>query len=605
MTKDRRKSKLELLLRISKELHYGKNLDQLAQLTIEGVTRATNAVTSTLYTVARDGKIDFKYIYGAKPETEKKLRTIRLKPGQGIVGNVIQSGRTYLSLHAQKDPRLFKNIDEMTGFETRSIVCVPLKRKEGKVIGAIQIINKKNNECFTKKDVSLLEDIADLAAIAFEQEIGRQREIEINIAKEYQKALLPKEVPLIEGTELAVSYTPAKDLSGDFYDFISLDKARLSMIIADVAGKNYQAAMHTNLLRTNFRQAMTSKNKKKLKKIVSELNDIAITGNCVATALCMIYDSQNKYMDCCDAGHGYYILSKSKKRGPKGGLILGVAKARYPQRRLALNEGDTLLFYTDGLIDAKDPSGRLFSRSNIEKLIAANSDWDAQTILGIINSSLEEHAAGAEQNDDCTIIVFKIDGKQERLKKRIAAEYAKRPYLTYHNWPHSLYVLREAARLAQGTRANPKILYAAALLHDIGYFYSDEENHEVVGATRASDFLSEFTKGEIEKIQVCIKTTNYMVKPRTIEAKIIKDADNSQFAQPGYFERLKALVDELSARGRKVSFKQVAHNTYDFMTKWLHLDKNGIGGAFYTSKARDTYGDQLIKNLEKAKEFKA
>ena len=197
------------------------------------------------------------------------------------------------------------------------------------------------------------------------------------------------------------------------------------------------------------------------------------------------------------------------------------------------------------------------------------------------------------------------DGRVERLKEKIAAEYEKRQYLTYHNWVHTCYVLKEAEKLAEATEADPAIVCPASILHDTGHFYSAKgEDHEQIGAAQAKDFLTEFTAQEITRIQACIKATNYMVAPQTIEEEVVKDADNSQFARPDYFAQLVILAEELATRGVKTNIEEIMKNTYDFIVRWFHLEKNGIEHAFYTTRAKELYRDQLKRNLDDARNFK-
>ncbi|MCK4244919.1 MAG: GAF domain-containing protein, partial [Candidatus Omnitrophica bacterium] len=119
--------------------------------------------------------------YGAKEEIKKRLQKMRLEPGQGIVGKVIKTGQSYISLDTQDDRDFYKGIDKEIGFKTKSLICVPLKVKDG-IIGALQVINKEGeDEKFNQDDVELLEEIASHAALAIRnaqlyQEVENWRE---------------------------------------------------------------------------------------------------------------------------------------------------------------------------------------------------------------------------------------------------------------------------------------------------------------------------------------------------------------------------------------------------------------------------------------------
>lgn len=167
--------------KVVRQLNSTLQLPVVMEYVIGEVTKSVKAVTSTIYTVAKDGKIDFSYIYGAKEEIKRKLQKIRLEPGQGIVGKVIKEGSSYISLDAQHDPNFYKEIDKEIGFKTKSLICVPLKVKD-ETIGALQVIDKESkDERFNQDDVELLEEIASHAALAIRnaqlyEEVGSWRE---------------------------------------------------------------------------------------------------------------------------------------------------------------------------------------------------------------------------------------------------------------------------------------------------------------------------------------------------------------------------------------------------------------------------------------------
>lgn len=176
-----------LLERITKRLNSTLQLDKLLEYIIGEVTRETQAVTATLYLIASDGKIEFAYVYGAETEIKTKLLKIRLNPGQGIVGEVIATAQPYICLDAQQDPRFERSIDKLTGFTCKSMICVPLKI-ENRVIGALQVINKKSkNELFNKMDRRLIEKIAEYAAVALQ---NAQLYETIKNLKEFNEAIV-------------------------------------------------------------------------------------------------------------------------------------------------------------------------------------------------------------------------------------------------------------------------------------------------------------------------------------------------------------------------------------------------------------------------------
>jgi PAS domain S-box-containing protein len=217
------KLKQDLLKNIVRRVNSTLELDLVIEYVIAETTKAVKAVTSTLYTLADDNKIDFSYIYGVDEKIKSKLKSMRLDLGQGIVGHVIKSGKPYVALNAADDSKLLKKVDETTSFQTKSMICVPLSVGGG-VLGAVQVINKvSDDELFDDKDLELLEIIAEHAAIAIK---NAQLYSQIKKILEFNKAIVENiaegvfivnnEMKIIEGNKAL------EDMSGGRYtkDFL-------------------------------------------------------------------------------------------------------------------------------------------------------------------------------------------------------------------------------------------------------------------------------------------------------------------------------------------------------------------------------------------------
>jgi len=179
-TKADAKQVLNNLLKIlvSKRQISEKDLDTVLEITIQKLVELVKAQAITIYSVGKDGLIHFTNVYFSEELYQKddelleafkkkaeRLRKINLKKGQGIVGKVIESAETYISFDTQNDPNFYSGVDEETGFQTKSMITVPVITDQ--VIGCIQIINKNPPDgpgLFTEKDRQLLEEVADYSA---------------------------------------------------------------------------------------------------------------------------------------------------------------------------------------------------------------------------------------------------------------------------------------------------------------------------------------------------------------------------------------------------------------------------------------------------------
>jgi PAS domain S-box-containing protein len=217
------KLKQDLLKNVLKRVNSTLELDLVIEYVIAETTKAVKAVTSTLYTLADDNKIDFSYIYGVDDKTKKKLQNMRLEIGQGIAGYVIKSGKPHVALNTADDSKVFRKVDEETHFQTKSMICVPLSIG-GEVLGAIQVINKvSDDELFNDRDLELLEVIAEHAAIAIK---NAQLYSQLKKILEFNKAIVENvtegvfivnnEMKIVEGNKAL------EDMSGGRYtkDFL-------------------------------------------------------------------------------------------------------------------------------------------------------------------------------------------------------------------------------------------------------------------------------------------------------------------------------------------------------------------------------------------------
>ncbi|MGB2867695.1 MAG: GAF domain-containing protein, partial [Bacteroidota bacterium] len=219
--------RLESLVEASKILNTTFDLDKLLTLILDLATRNLNAARGTIYLLD-----EVKKELWSRVLKGKKVVEIRLPVGTGIAGYVAKTGKTVNVENARKDRRFYAGIDERSGFHTKTMLCMPMNNREGRMIGVFQIINKRSGE-FGKEDRLFLEAFSDHAALAIENArlhqaaVEKERvEKEIQIAAGIQQRLLPKSIPQVPHYELAAEASPCKAIGGDFYDIVPLDENR-------------------------------------------------------------------------------------------------------------------------------------------------------------------------------------------------------------------------------------------------------------------------------------------------------------------------------------------------------------------------------------------
>jgi sigma-B regulation protein RsbU (phosphoserine phosphatase) len=291
----------------------------------------------------------------------------------------------------------------------------------GKAIGVLRLYSPKPRQ-FYEDDIHLARAIASQCAVAitnarlYAEAIEGQRIAEqMRLGGVVQRRMIPEKAPLIPNLDIAATYIPCFDVGGDFYDFLRISDNCVAVAIADVMGKGIPAAIMMGLFRGAVRAyADTEHDKCDIDRIINKLNKTAC-GECkdgeFVALFYAIIDVKEKNITYCNCGHEPAILIRDGKitELEKGGFVLGVeAQAEYEIETLRLKDGDCLLFYTDGLIDAANFDGELWGRERmletIKKFTAGSAEQMVKNILGY----RRRFVGLARQVDDTSIIVIKV-----------------------------------------------------------------------------------------------------------------------------------------------------------------------------------------------------
>ena len=264
--------------------------------------------------------------------------------------------------------------------------------------------------------------IADLSQVTAEKE---RIATELSVATNIQKGMLPRLEPDFVGDsrfELFASMDPAKEVGGDFYDFYMLDERRLGITIADVSGKGVPAALFMAISKTILKSAlMYVDGKTNLAGLVEKANRQICSNNeemLFVTAFVGVLDLKTGIMNFVNCGHNpplaFYKATDRFAYLPvkSGGVVLGIdEEASYREERLKLAPGDMLFLYTDGVTEAMDPDGRLFSEGRLkESLDRTGGAVAVREILETVRKDVGAFAGTAEQSDDITMVGLRYLG---------------------------------------------------------------------------------------------------------------------------------------------------------------------------------------------------
>ena len=408
--------RLSTLIDVNALISSSLNLDQILENVMTISKQVMNADASSLMLI--DEKTNELVYEVALGTVGAKLKQeFRLQMGQGIAGTVAQEGKPLLIEDVYTHPKFYRGHDEATGYRTKSMIAVPLKVGE-RITGVAQVINRLDDKAFDKDDLELFIALCSMAAIAIENAkmhrslMERQRLVkDMEFARTVQESFLPQHAPEIVNYRFSAHYTPAQEVGGDFYDFMRLDRVRTGIVIGDVSGKGVPAALYMAKLGSDLKTlAFTEKDPAAALKKLNDLLAERSRRGMFATVLYLELDSESGRMTLSNAGHLPPIVKRSdgtvKRFSPAGGSPLGILPGmEFGQETLMLGPGDTVVLYTDGIIEAMNARDELYGYERFEELIRKSpSDPDAlkSAIIGDVN----RFTGLSPQHDDMTLVCF-------------------------------------------------------------------------------------------------------------------------------------------------------------------------------------------------------
>jgi serine phosphatase RsbU (regulator of sigma subunit) len=236
-------------------------------------------------------------------------------------------------------------------------------------------------------------------------------EQELQVARRIQHASLPKEVPTLEGWEIAPYYQPAREVGGDFYDFHPLSEGRLGLLVGDATGKGVPAALVMSTTCGMLRLAAQSPSSSpgEMLQRVNEALFPYIPANMFVTCFYAVLDPERGSLRYANAGHDLPYLHHSgdceelRARGMPLGLMPGMD---YEEKDIELDVEEGVFFYSDGLVEAHDPKGEMFGFPRLRALIAEHAE---EKSLGdfLMEELYSFVGEGWEQEDDITLLTLR------------------------------------------------------------------------------------------------------------------------------------------------------------------------------------------------------
>jgi sigma-B regulation protein RsbU (phosphoserine phosphatase) len=358
-------------------------------------------------------------------ENKQDVEKIVFKRDEPLMEIVEREKRELTKYDVLEDPK-YRAIAESCAEDFDSLhasLMVPLVFQD-QVIGSLNLGEKKSGKAYKREDIDLLHTLANQGAVAienarlFQENLEKQRmEEELAIARDLQMSMLPASCPEIQGFKIAASSTPAREVGGDFFDFIEMEENRAGFIVGDVTGKSVSGALVMSASRSVFR--MLSEEALSVGEIMIRANRRTIkdikTGMFVAL-LYAVLDGKDGTLSLCSAGQTQPIHISAKTgeaclvETEGDNFPLGILEdADYRETRLELASGDRVILYTDGIVEAMNEKEEIFGFERLLDLVQGAKSFSAESLLKELLDKVNEFVGNAAQHDDLTAIVVSVE----------------------------------------------------------------------------------------------------------------------------------------------------------------------------------------------------
>jgi phosphoserine phosphatase RsbU/P len=407
----------EMLSEIGREVASILELDELFARIAQLMRRVIDYRTFGILLLNEErGELEMQFAvqYGEKVEVP------RVRLGEGLVGYAALHKEAVLVPDVSQDPRYIPLVPDV-----RSELVIPMLLKD-RCIGVLDL-ESPELEAFTKRDVEILTLLASQAAVAIENarlyETVRANEIrlekEVRFAQRVQAALLPAGLPKrMKGVDVAASFAPARELGGDFHDFLSPESHTLVVAVGDVSGKGVPAALYSvfaaELVRGRTFRRRYLPDRSTPASVLSSVNTILHQRQLeeyYCTMCYAVFDLKRRFVTLANSGLPYPIRASAEgvSQIELPGVPLGSFQgSTYDELTFTLRAGDLFVFCTDGVSEAMDSNGQEFTATRLLEVVGRSRDLAPREVVANIFGAVEAFRAGAPPNDDMTAVAVRI-----------------------------------------------------------------------------------------------------------------------------------------------------------------------------------------------------
>ncbi len=405
--------RLDIISQVDVIIRSITDLDNLLSVLMQFILSVVNADMGAIQ--LQSGKKLSTKVHGNFPD--KIRRDYQFKSGETISEFVGRNKDLCFIEDYHSDPRVNPDVKILI----ESYVAIPIMVKND-LIGVVSIVRKfgTSHPKITHDDIRTLMTITSLSgtaiqnALLFQETLKKQRlDQELRIATEIHTKLLPGQVPNLSQIGFGAVSVPAREIGGDYYDFFAFDDGSVGICIADIVGKGIPAglymAMLKSLLHSRF-QGLSSP-----AEALTKVNELLYRDPVINKFVPLLYailDPNQMTLRYCNAGHEPAIIYSENGVTPLSpqGLPLGaLLDSEYVDEEVQLKEGDVVVFFTDGIIDAKNALGNRFGVDGVQRIIANHRHLSAKGISDQLYNGVLQFMGTVAQPDDITLVTVKVD----------------------------------------------------------------------------------------------------------------------------------------------------------------------------------------------------
>ena len=407
---------LETLAEIGREVASVLDLDQLFARIAQLTKRVIDYRTFGILILNDDLELEIKLAvhFGEKRDVP------RVRLGEGIVGYAALHREPVLVSDVSHDPRYIRVVSDV-----RSELAIPMLIKD-RCIGVVDL-ESPELDAFSKRDVEILTLLASQAAVAIEnarlyEELRANEarlEKEVRFAQRVQIALLPTEPPKrLKGVEVAAAFDPAREVGGDFHDYLAPESNTMVVAVGDVSGKGVPAALYSafaaELVRGRTFRRRYLPERSSPASVLASINTILHQRQLeeyYCTLCYSIFDLKRRTMTLANSGLPYPVRCSATEcvQIELPGVPLGsFAGSTYDEATFSLQAGEVYVFCTDGVSEAMNELGQEFTSARLLEVVGRSRELPAAKIVAAIFQAVGEWRGDAAPNDDMTAVVVRI-----------------------------------------------------------------------------------------------------------------------------------------------------------------------------------------------------